>query len=83
MKIPKLFEGEKQEKFVKLLEQLEREAYFPYKNYSGGFAKVEVSAFERDCVVVEVRSGYGGGMGIHMDKDLVKISLDTAEIIRD
>lgn len=82
MNIPKLFEGEQQEKFKKLLERLHCEAYLPYKNYSGGFATVEVANYGPGYVEVEVRSGYGGGMGMHMDKDLVKISMETIEIIR-
>ena len=82
MKVPRLFEDEKQqEKFEQLLKRLQKEAYLPYKNLNGGFAEVDVYDYDSSSVSVEIRSGYGGWMGIHMDKDLVKISMATAELI--
>jgi hypothetical protein len=69
------------EKLAKVLGELEWDAYRPYKNLSGGFAKAEMYAFDEDDISVELTFGVQSDCQSTVHTENLEINRKTMEVI--
>lgn len=75
------FSDEEIEKLSKLLDDLEADAYYPFKHHSGGFASAEVFNYDPEYIDVELKFGIQDGDSSVVYTEQLQIERETMTVI--
>ena len=77
----KRLDGRELKKLGALCELLEREAYLPYKNISGGFSVCELFDYDDEIIDVRLCFGVQGDCENNTHTELLRVDREKMEVL--